>query len=37
LRMFLLVAIPTDINDNRRHVHVFRKVAGICIPWRRFG
>lgn len=25
LRMFLLVAIPIDINDNRRHVHVFRK------------
>lgn len=25
LRMFLLVSIPTDINDNRRHVHVFRK------------
>ena len=23
--MFLLVSIPTDINDNRRHVHVFRK------------
>ncbi len=25
LRMFLLVSIPTDVNDNRRHVHVFRK------------
>ncbi|MBE6232006.1 MAG: hypothetical protein E7117_06500 [Bacteroidales bacterium] len=25
LKMFLLVSIPTDINDNRRHVHVFRK------------
>lgn len=24
-KMFLLVSIPTDINDNRRHVHVFRK------------
>lgn len=22
---FLLVSIPTDANDNRRHVHVFRK------------
>ncbi len=25
LRMFLLVCIPTDIFDNRRHIHVFRK------------
>lgn len=25
IKMFLLVSIPTDINDNRRHVHVFRK------------
>ena len=25
LKMFLLVSIPTDINDNRRHVHVFKK------------
>lgn len=25
LKMFLLVSIPTDINDNRRHVHIFRK------------
>ncbi len=25
MRMFLLVSIPTDVNDNRRHVHVFRK------------
>lgn len=24
IRMFLLVSIPTDINDNRRHIHVFR-------------
>ncbi len=23
--MFLLVSIPTDVYDNRRHVHVFRK------------
>lgn len=25
LKMFLLVSIPTDINDNRRHVHVFKR------------
>lgn len=25
LKMFILVSIPTDVNDNRRHVHVFRK------------
>ena len=25
LKMFLLVCIPTDVNDSRRHVHVFRK------------
>lgn len=25
LKMFLLVSIPTDVNDNRRHVHIFRK------------
>lgn len=25
LRMFILVAISLDINDNRRHVHVFYK------------
>ena len=25
LKVFLLVSIPTDVNDNRRHVHVFRK------------
>lgn len=23
--MFILVSIPTDVNDNRRHVHIFRK------------
>ncbi len=23
--MFMLVSLPIDINDNRRHVHVFRK------------
>ena len=25
IRMFILVAISIDANDNRRHVHVFRK------------
>lgn len=25
LKMFLLVSIPTDINDDRRHVHLFKK------------
>ena len=25
LKAFILVAIPIDINDNRRHVHVYRK------------
>ena len=25
LKMFLLISIPTDINDNRRHIHIFRK------------
>ncbi len=25
LRMFILVAISLDVNDNRRHVHVFLK------------
>ena len=25
LRSFILVAIPLDVNDNRRHVHVFKK------------
>ena len=25
IKMFILVAIPLDANDNRRHVHVFRK------------
>ncbi len=25
LKMFLLVSIPTDVYDNRRHVLVFRK------------
>ena len=23
--MFILVAIPLDVNDNRRHVHIFKK------------
>lgn len=25
IKMFMLVSFPLDINDNRRHVHVFRK------------
>ncbi len=25
LKMFILVSIPTDIYDNRRHIHIFRK------------
>lgn len=25
LRAFILVAIPLDINDNRRHVHIFKQ------------
>lgn len=25
LKMFLTVSIPTDINGNRRHVHIFKK------------
>ena len=25
IKMFLLVSIPTDVYDNRRHIHVFRK------------
>lgn len=25
IKMFLIVSIPTDINDNRRHVHIFKK------------
>lgn len=25
IKLFMLVSIPTDINDNRRHVHVFYK------------
>jgi hypothetical protein len=25
LKAFLLVSIPTDINDNRRHIYVFRR------------
>ena len=25
LKMFILVAISLDVNDNRRHVHVFKK------------
>lgn len=40
IKMFLLVSIPTGVNDNRRHIHVFRKggrhlhsVAKIWIEW----
>jgi len=25
LKMFLFISIPTDINDNRRHVHIFKQ------------
>jgi len=25
LQMFILVAISLDVNDNRRHIHVFKK------------
>ena len=25
LKLFVLVSIPSDINDNRRHVHVFSR------------
>ncbi|MBQ6727152.1 MAG: hypothetical protein IJQ89_11335 [Bacteroidales bacterium] len=25
LKMFILVSIPVDIRDNRRHVHIFHK------------
>lgn len=25
LKLFLFVSIPTDINDNRRHIHIFKK------------
>lgn len=25
LKMFLIVSIPSDVNDNRRHVHIFHK------------
>lgn len=25
LKAFILVSVPIDANDNRRHVHVFRK------------
>ena len=25
IKMFLLVSIPTDMNDNRRHINIFRK------------
>ncbi len=25
LKMFLIVAIPLDVNDNRKHIHIFKK------------
>lgn len=25
MKLFLLISIPTDINDNRRHIHIFKK------------
>ena len=25
IKMFLLVSIPTDVNDNRRHIHIFKR------------
>ena len=25
LKMFLFVSIPTDINDNSRHIHIFKR------------
>lgn len=25
LRMFLIVSIPSDVSDNRRHVYIFKK------------
>ena len=27
IKVFMLVLIPTDINDNRRHVHVFYRTG----------
>ena len=29
LKMFILVAISLDVNDNRRHVHVFWKLPNL--------
>ena len=28
LKLFVLASIPTDINEKRRHVHVFQKKKG---------
>ncbi len=25
LKMFLIVAIPLDVNDNRKHIHIFKR------------
>ena len=33
LKMFILVAISLDVNDNRRHVHVFRRENGTSNRW----
>ena len=37
LKMFLIVSIPTDINDNRRHVHIFKKGVGIFVLSQKYG
>ena len=37
LRAFILVAIPLDANDNRRHVHVFKKEKDTFGLLPRFG
>lgn len=33
LKMFILVSIPSDVNDNRRHVHVFKKGGRLNRHW----
>ena len=37
IKLFMLVSIPTDKNDNRRHVHVFyrngRHQRSVAIIW----
>lgn len=37
LKMFILVAISLDVNDNRRHVHVFKKGSGTSNRWLKSG